>query len=112
MKINQNQIQMEKNIVSLNNSNSSPNSNEEFSTNDSMTINNRKYSTLKKIINNLDLDQDFDYIEYFVYNSQWNLRKCASKLLDKISCIYSNLTFSILKPFLEVDLQCQDWLKR
>lgn len=63
-------------------------------------------------IEDLDLNYDLDNLEYYVYNPYWTLRKCSSKLLDKISCIYSKQTVSILKPFLENDLQCDDWIKK
>ncbi len=63
-------------------------------------------------VDNLDLDNDLDNIEFYVYNPYWTLRKCSSKLLDKISCIYSKLTLNIIKPFLENDLQCEDWIKK
>ena len=57
-------------------------------------------------------NDDLDYLEYFVYNPNWTLRKCSSKLIDKISCIYCMQTLNYLKPFLENDLQCNDWIKK
>ena len=115
MKISQNQTQMEeKSYTKKNGSGSgSPVSNEN-STNDSESNINalKKLSINKKNLDKLDIDEDIDYLEYFVYNSYWTLRKCSSNLLDKISCLYSLTTFFILKPFLEVDLQSSDWIKK
>ena len=105
MKISQNQMQMEEKDCTGGSSRSILSS-----INDSITS--KKSYPMKKNLDKLDVDEDVDYLEYFVYNSYWTLRKCSSKLLDKISCIYSKDTFTILKPFLEVDLQCSDWIKR
>lgn len=69
-------------------------------------------SLANKNFENIDFDEDLDYLEYFVYNPYWTLRKCSSKLVDKISCIYSKQTLYILKAFLESDLQCNDWIKK
>ena len=117
MKISQNQTQMEeKSYTNKKNGSStgSPISNEN-STNDSESniMTGKKSSIgIKKNLEKLDIDEDIDYLEYFVYNSYWTLRKCSSNLLDKISCLYSLTTFFILKPFLEVDLQSSDWIKK
>lgn len=111
MKISQNQMQMgEINInCTISKSNAgSPMSNE--SSNDSVTSK-RSYLP-RKNLDKLDIDEDIDYLEYFVYNPYWTLRKCSSKLLDKISSIYPKTTLTVLKPFLEVDLQCSDWIKK
>jgi hypothetical protein len=113
MKISQNQIK--NGDINCNISNSNPRSNE-GSTNDSTItlITSKKPSIIKKNFNldKLDIDEDIDYLEYFVYNSYWTLRKSSSKLLDQISFLYSFTTFSIIKPFLEVDLQSSDWIKK
>jgi hypothetical protein len=115
MKISQNQIKLGDVNCNISNSNAiSPVS--ETSTNDSInfpTIS-KKPSILKKNFNSdkLDIDEDTDYLEYFVYNSYWTLRKCSSKLIDQISFLYPFTTFSIIKPFLEVDLQSSDWIKK
>ena len=71
-----------------------------------------KNSKLKNDENLEKENDDLDYLEYFVYNPDWTLRKCSSKLIDKISCIYSMQTLNYLKPFLENDLQCNDWIKK
>lgn len=108
MKISHSQMQME-NLSKINKANPSSN---ELSANDSTTIASKKVSITKKILENLDLDEDIDYLEYFVYNSYWTLRKCSSKLIDKIASNHSLLTYSNLRPFLEVDLQSSDWIKK
>lgn len=112
MKISQNQMQMEDINCTINKSKTGSPISNESSTNDSITIPNKKPSILKKNFNKLDIDEDIDYLEYFVYNSYWTLRKCSSKLLDKISCLYSITTYSIIKTFLEIDLQSSDWIKK
>lgn len=60
----------------------------------------------------LDINNNIDYLDSYVYNNFWTLRKCSSKLLDKISCKYPKSTLFIIKPFLENDLQCEDWIKK
>ena len=100
MKISQVEIQM---VESSNES--SPN----ISFNSKRNLNKNK-TNFK--IEDMDLNYDLDNLEYYVYNPYWTLRKCSSKLLDKISCLFSKQTVSILKPFLENDLQCDDWIKK
>jgi len=63
-------------------------------------------------IENLDINNDVDYLEFYVYNNYWTLRKCSSKLLDKISDKYPKLTLSVLKSIMENDLQSEDWIKK
>lgn len=43
------------------------------------------------------------------YNPNWTLRKSCSKLLDKLSSIYGQQMFEIIKPLLENDMQHTDW---
>ena len=105
MMISQNQMQMDINC-SINKSYGS----NESSPNDSFIS--KKSYPMKKKLDKLDIDEDIDYLEYFVYNPYWTLRKCSSKLLEKISSRYPIRSFTILKPFLENDLQCSDWIKR
>ena len=112
MKISQNQIKLGDINCTINKSNAGSPMSNESSTNDSINLTNKKPSMIKKNLDKLDIDEDIDYLEYFVYNSYWTLRKCSSKLLDKISSLYTFTTFSIIKPFLEVDLQSSDWIKK
>jgi transportin-1 len=44
------------------------------------------------------------------YNPNWTLRKCCSKLIDKLSNLYSLKVYEIVKPFLENDMQHSDWI--
>lgn len=46
------------------------------------------------------------------YNPNWTLRKCVSKILDRISIVFPKLTVDYSKLILENDLQCQDWIKK
>jgi hypothetical protein len=113
MKISQNQIINGDINCTINNNNDRNSISNEVSTNDSIiTLKNKKTSFTKKILNKLDLEEDIDYLEYFVYNSYWTLRKSSSKLLDKISYLYSSTTFCIVKTFLENDLQSSEWIKK
>lgn len=84
--------------------------NNSTSSSNSFNIPNKNKSNIN--IENLDINNDVDYLDFYVYNDHWTLRKCSSKLLDKISCKYPKLTLFILKPFLENDLQCDDWIKK
>ena len=76
----------------------------------SFNYKNKNKSVIK--IENLDIYNDVDYLDSYVYNNYWTLRKCSSKLLDKISCKYPKQTLLVLKPFIENDLQCEDWIKK
>jgi len=88
-------------------------SSNESSPSNSFSSKKSSFKTKKNInLENIDLENDLNYLEFYVYNPYWTLRKCSSKLLDKISCIYSKLILTILKPFLENDLQCEDWIKK
>lgn len=46
------------------------------------------------------------------YNPNLTLRKCASRLLDRISVLYPKLACDFAKPILEIELQCEDWIKK
>jgi len=63
-------------------------------------------------LENSEKENAFDKLDYFIYNNYWTLRKCSSKLLDKLSFIYPRQILSILKPILENDLQCNNWIKK
>jgi hypothetical protein len=91
-------------------SESSSGSNSTSSSSNSLNYQTKNKSNIK--IENLDINNHVDYLDFYVYNNYWTLRKCSSKLLDKISCKYPKLTLSVLKPFLENDLQCEDWIKK
>lgn len=84
--------------------------NNSTSSSNSFNYQNKNKSNIN--IESLDINNDVDYLDFYVYNNYWTLRKCSSKLLDKISCKYPKLTLSILKPFLENDMQCEDWIKK
>jgi hypothetical protein len=43
------------------------------------------------------------------YNSNWTLRKCCSKFLDRVSSIYPQPVLDIIKPYLEENMQNNDW---
>jgi transportin-1 len=53
----------------------------------------------------IDIDEDSEG-----YNPNFTLRKCCSKILDRLSHIYSAKLYDIIKPILENDMQSQDWL--
>ncbi len=42
------------------------------------------------------------------YNPCWTLRKCCSKLIDKLSHLYPQKVYEVVKPLLENDMQHQD----
>ena len=44
------------------------------------------------------------------YNPNWTLRKCSSKVLDQLSIMYPEQVYEILKNYLEVEMQHEDWL--
>lgn len=46
------------------------------------------------------------------YNPNWTLRKCSSKVIERISILSPKLTIDLSKQILESDLQCQDWIKK
>jgi hypothetical protein len=45
-----------------------------------------------------------------VYNPNWTLRKCCSKLIDKLSFKFPQLVFEIIRPHLENDMQNNNWI--
>lgn len=54
-----------------------------------------------------DIDSDEDSEGY---NPNFTLRKCCSKILDRLSHMYPAKLYEIIKPILENDMQSQDWL--
>ena len=44
------------------------------------------------------------------YNPNFTLRKCCSKIIDRLSHLIPKKTFEILLPHLEVGIQSNDWL--
>lgn len=55
-------------------------------------------------------DDDEEDTEGEGYNPNWTLRKCCSKLLDKLSRIFHDIITDTVKPFLEADMQDPDWV--
>lgn len=54
--------------------------------------------------------EELDDEEMANYNSNWTLRKCCSKLLDKLSNVFSETVIEVLKGYLENDIQNKDWI--
>ncbi len=46
------------------------------------------------------------------YNPSLTLRKCCSKILDKLSIEFPQIIFEVLKPYLENDMQSDEWLTK
>jgi transportin-1 len=67
---------------------------------------NREGSTLELE----DLEEIEEVKDVEGYNTNWTLRKCCSKLLDKLSSIYPDEVYAYIKPYLETDMQNTDWL--
>jgi transportin-1 len=44
------------------------------------------------------------------YNPNWTLRKCCSKFIDRLSNIFPQHIFDIIKPILENDIQHNEWI--
>lgn len=44
------------------------------------------------------------------YNPNWTLKKCCSKLIDRLSHIYPEKMLIVIKPVLENDMQHEDWI--
>jgi hypothetical protein len=59
-----------------------------------------------------DLDDEIEDKKGQIYNPNWTLRKCASKLYDRISVLFPKMTIDHSKPILENDLQSQEWIKK
>lgn len=59
-----------------------------------------------------DLEDEIEDKKGQSYNPNWTLRKCASKLYDRISVLFPKLTIDYSKSILENDLQCQEWIKK
>ena len=75
--------------------------------NKSFSANNTRSEHSVNENNEDDLDEDENVAGY---NPNWTLRKCCSKLIDKLSNIYPEHVLEIIKPVLENDIQHQDWL--
>jgi hypothetical protein len=43
------------------------------------------------------------------YNSNWTLRKCCSKFLDKVSGVFPQPVLDVIKPYLEENMQNSEW---
>jgi hypothetical protein len=60
---------------------------------------------------NIEEDDDINLDEEMEgYNPNWTLRKCCSKIIDKISHLFSAKLFDIIKPILENDMQHSEWI--
>ncbi len=59
-----------------------------------------------------DIEEEIEVIKGQSYNPNWTLRKCASKLYDRISVLFSKLSIEYSKPILENDIQSQEWIKK
>jgi transportin-1 len=58
-----------------------------------------------------DNDEDIEDDENVEgYNPNWTLRKCCSKFIDKLSNIFPQHVFEIIKPVLENDIQHPEWI--
>ena len=53
--------------------------------------------------------EDSEEDENAIYNPNWSLRKCCSKFLDKISYVFPKQVLEIVKPYLEENMQNQDF---
>ena len=54
-------------------------------------------------------DNEMDINEVEGYNTNWTLRKCCAKFLDKISTIFAQSVLDVIKPYLEENMQNTDW---
>jgi transportin-1 len=81
----------------------------------SIDIENKQYENVYHSKETKALQEEKDQINdesVEIYNPNWTLRKCCSKMLDKLSYIYSIQVISILIPYLEVDLMSKDWITK
>lgn len=81
----------------------------------SLDVENKEYSSKDKLqLEEEDGDENFvDELDEECaksYNPSWTLRKCCSKILDKLSIEFSETVFEVLKPYLENDMQDNDWI--
>jgi transportin-1 len=84
----------------------------------SIDIENKEYSVREKLaVEETDDMDEFDHVTEELdeeaaesYNPSWTLRKCCSKLLDKLSLEFPKIIFDVLRPFLETDMQHKDWI--
>jgi len=84
----------------------------------SLDIENKEYSIREKLsieeTDDMDkFDNDVEEIDEEAAesnNPNWTLRKCCSKLLDKLSSEFPHIVFDVLRPFLETDIQHKDWI--
>jgi transportin-1 len=53
--------------------------------------------------------QDFNEDNMEMYNPNWTLRKCSSKILDRLSNLFPLQVINTLIPFLENDLKSKEW---
>ncbi len=73
--------------------------------------NNDLYSDNKQKDNNERecQDESIDIQESNNYNPNWSLRKCCSKFIDRLSYVFPGQVLEIVKPYLEDNMQNQDW---
>jgi hypothetical protein len=50
-----------------------------------------------------------DLDESEIYNPNWTLRKCCSKFIDKLSFTFPKQVLNIVKPYLEENMQNQNF---
>ncbi len=63
-------------------------------------------------IDEVEFDEDGERKKDESYNPNWTLRKCASKLLDKLSLLFPSIVFQHTMPILECELQSKEWIKQ
>lgn len=56
-----------------------------------------------------DEEDEVDVEEAENYNSNWTLRKCCSKFLDRLSHAFPKQVLEIIKPHLEENMQNVEW---
>jgi transportin-1 len=54
-------------------------------------------------------DDSVDTSQIEGYNSNWTLRKCCAKFLDKLAHIFPEQVLEIIKPYLEENMQNSEW---
>lgn len=69
-----------------------------------------KDDNLDKEEEETDIEDEIEDKKGQSYNPNWTLRKCASKLYDRISVLFPKLCSDYSKPILEVELQSQEWI--
>lgn len=49
-------------------------------------------------------------LNYIGYKENMTLRKCCARILDKLSTVFPQAVYDVLKVILEVDLKNTDWI--